>query len=195
VARTEFGLSPSQYMNANIDDQALLAGARRLDEGALSEIYTRFSTELFRYAVRLLGDAQLAEDCVAETYSRFLHALHRGRGPQQQLRAYLYRVAHNWIVDQYRRAPDPVPLDSELPAASGSEPSAIVKARLEQEQVRLALMRLTADQRQVLVLHYLQGFSNEEVAAALQKTLGAVKSLQHRALAALKRMMEEQEQF
>jgi RNA polymerase sigma-70 factor (ECF subfamily) len=196
VARTEFGFSPSQYMNANIDDQALLAGARRLDEGALSEIYTRHSTELFRYAVRLLGDGQLAEDCVAETYSRFLHALQRGRGPHRQLRAYLYRVAHNWIVDQYRRrAPDPVPLDPELPAGSGSEPSAIVKARLEQEQVRLALMRLTADQRQVLVLHYLQGFSNEEVAAALKKTLGAVKSLQHRALAALKRMMEEQEQL
>jgi RNA polymerase sigma-70 factor (ECF subfamily) len=194
VARTEFGFSPSQYMNPNIDDQALLAGARRLDEGPLSEIYTRHSTELFRYAVRLLGDAQLAEDCVAETFSRFLHALQRGRGPQQHLRAYLYRVAHNWIVDQYRRpVPNPVPLDPELPAASGSEPSAIVKARMEQEQVRVALMRLTADQRQVIVLHYLQGFSNEQVAAALEKTLGAVKSLQHRALAALKRMMDEQE--
>jgi len=183
-------------MNAIIDDQALLAGARRLDEGALSEIYTRHSTELFRYAVRLLGDVQLAEDCVAETFSRLLHALQRGRGPQQQLRAYLYRVAHNWIVDQYRRrTSDPVPLDPELPAASGSEPSLVVKARMEQEHVRLALMWLTADQRQVIVLHYLQGFSNEEVAAALQKTLGAVKSLQHRALAALKRMMEVQEQL
>ncbi len=195
MARTEIGLSPSQYMNATIDDQALLAGARRLDEGALSEIYTRHSTELFRYAFRLLGDGQLAEDCVAETYARFLHALHRGGGPQQQLRAYLFRVAHNWIVDQYRRqASDPLPLDPELPAASGSQPSEIMKERMGREQVRLALVRLTSDQRQVLVLRYLQGFSNEEVAAALQKSLGAIKSLQHRALAALKRLMEEQEQ-
>jgi len=183
-------------MNPNIDDQALLAGARRLDEGALSEIYNRHSTELFRYAVRLLGDAQLAEDCVAETFSRFLQALHRGQGPQQQPRAYLYRVAHNWIVDHYRRrTPDPVPLDPELPAASDSEPSVIVKDRLEREHVRLALLELTSDQRQVLVLRYLQGLSNEEVAAAVQKTLGAVKSLQHRALAALKRSIEEQERL
>jgi len=196
VARTEFGLSPSQYMNTNIEEQALLAGARQLEEGALSEIYTRHSSELFRYAVRLLGDAQLAEDCVAETFSRFMHALQRGRGPQHQLRAYLYRVAHNWIVDQYRSgAPDPAALHPELPAASGSEPSMIIKERMEHDQVRLALMRLTSEQRQVLVLRYLEGFSNEEVAAALQKTLGAVKSLQHRALAALRRLMEEQEQF
>ena len=182
-------------MTENIDDQALLAGARRYDEDVLSEIYSRYSPELFRYAVRLLGDAQLAEDCIADTFSRFLQALQRGRGPRRQLRAYLYRVAHNWIIDHYRRPmPDPATLDPELPAASSSEPSAIVKARTDREQLRIAIMRLTPDQRQVLVLRYLQDFSNAEVAAAMQKSLGAVKALQHRALAALKRLMEDQEQ-
>src|SRR3990172_2037020 len=62
-------------MTETRDDQALLVGARMYDDGALGEIYSRYSTELYRYAVRLLGDVHLAEDCVAETFSRFLQAL------------------------------------------------------------------------------------------------------------------------
>src|SRR3989304_10500490 len=92
-------------MTETRDDQALLLGARMYDDGALGEIYSRYSTELYRYAVRLLGDVHLAEDCVAETFSRFLQALGRGRGPQAYLRAYLSRVAHTWIVDYFRRSP------------------------------------------------------------------------------------------
>jgi len=55
------------------------------------------------------------------------------------------------------------------------------------------LLELTPDQRQVIVLKYLEGFTNEEVAATLRMSVGAVKSMQHRALAALKRLMQEKE--
>jgi RNA polymerase sigma-70 factor (ECF subfamily) len=164
-------------MTETSDDQALLAGARMYDEGALGEIYSRYSTELYRYAVRLLGDVHLAEDCVAETYSRFLQALGRGRGPQAYLRAYLYRVAHNWIVDHFRRSPpQAVPLDPELAASNEADPSVVVAARMDQDRLRLALLEVTPDQRQVLVLRYLEGFSNED-----------------RALAALKRQLQDRE--
>lgn len=182
-------------MTEGNDEQALLAGAQRYDEAVLGEIYSQYSDELFRYAVRLLGDARLAEDCVAESFSRFLQALGRGRGPRRHLRAYLYRVAHNWIVDQFRRStPEAVALDPELIASSESDPDVVVAASLDRERLRLDLLRLTPEQGQVLVLRYLEGFSNEEAAAALQKSVGAVKALQHRALAALRRLMEEREQ-
>src|SRR3990172_12815874 len=92
-------------MSETSDDLSLLSGARAYDEEALGEIYSRYSPELYRYAVRLLGDVHLAEDCVAATFSRFLQALGRGRGPQAYLRAYLYRVAHNSILDHFRRSP------------------------------------------------------------------------------------------
>jgi RNA polymerase sigma-70 factor (ECF subfamily) len=181
-------------MTETSDDQALLAGARMYDEGALGEIYSRYSTELYRYSVRLLGDVHLAEDCVAETFSRFLQALGRGRGPQAYLRAYLYRVAHNWIVDYFRRSPPAtISLDPELAASNEADPSVLVAARMDQDRLRLALLEVTPDQRQVLVLRYLEGFSNEEVAAALHKSVGAVKALQHRALAALKRRLQDRE--
>ena len=88
-------------------DQALLQRARHFDQQALGEIYDTYSPRLYRYAMRLLGEVELSEDCVAETFSRFLHALHGGGGPTDYLQAYLYRVAHNWITDQYRRQPPP----------------------------------------------------------------------------------------
>jgi len=65
----------------------LLALVHRFDEQALAEVYDRYSPGIYRYAVRLLGDQDLAEECVAETFSRFLKALKQGKGPHKYLRA------------------------------------------------------------------------------------------------------------
>ncbi len=179
-----------------LDDQDLIAGARRLDEHALAETYDRYSPGLYRYAVRLLGDSEMAEDCVAETFSRLLGALHRGGGPRKHMQAYLYRVAHNWITDFYRQKDHtPSTLDPERQVAEGSDPHQAVEEKLQSESVRQALFQLTKDQRQVIVLKYLEGLTNKEVAEALDKPVGAVKSLQHRALASLQRLLVHEEQI
>jgi RNA polymerase sigma-70 factor (ECF subfamily) len=179
----------------NQDD--LLERAKRWDMQALAEIYDRYSPALYAYAMRLLGDAGLAEDCVAESFSRLLNALKAGGGPQDHLQAYMYRIAHNWITDQYRRQPPPpLSLDDEDCVPAENSPETIASAHLQQEQVRAALQRLTPDQRQVVMLKFVEGWGNPEIAAAICKPVGAVKSLQHRALEALKRMLvvfEEQE--
>ncbi|MBI4786320.1 MAG: sigma-70 family RNA polymerase sigma factor [Chloroflexi bacterium] len=175
-------------------EQALLQRAQQFDRQALSEIYDCYSPALYRYAVRLLGTPDLAEECVAEVFSRFLHVLRNGKGPRDHLQAYLYRVAHNWIADQWRRQPPtPLELDGNLPADGQSDPSQTVAAQFEQAQVRAALAQLTPDQRQVVVLKFLEGLENEEIALMLGKPTGAVKSLQHRALAALRRAMPSEE--
>lgn len=175
-------------------EKDLLARARRLENHALAHIYDLYSTDLYSYAVRLLGDADLAEDCVAETFSRFLHALHGGGGPRSHLRAYLYRVAHNWITDSYRRQPPrPLALEPSLLAENSENPSYVLERRLGREQLLAALARLTPDQRQVVVLKFLEDWQNQEIAQALDKPVGAVKSLQHRALAALRRMLISEE--
>ena len=168
----------------------LLQRARRFEGAALAEIYDQWSDDLYRYAMRLLGDPNLAEDCVAETFSRFLHALHRGGGPKEHLRAYLYRVAHNWITDHYR-SKHPVPFDDqiEISTAKKEDLSQVVHKQLEHARIRAALARLTPDQRQVITLKYLEGWNNQEVASAMKKPVGAVKALQHRGLAALKRAL------
>jgi len=176
-------------------DQDLLSRSRLLERQALAEVYDRFSPGLYRYALRLLGNADLAEECVAETFSRFLRALHRGGGPRQHLRAYLYRVAHNWVTDAYRGQPLlPLPEEATIHDSTSPSPAETVARQLEGERMRAALIRLTPPQRQVLILKFLEGWGNREVALALQKPVGAIKSLQHRALAALRRALTVQQE-
>jgi RNA polymerase sigma-70 factor (ECF subfamily) len=177
-----------------VPDEALLARVHRFEDQALIEVYDHYSPEIYRYAARLLGNQQLAEDCVGETFSRFLLALKNNNGPQQYLRAYLYRVAHNWITDYYRRnrftmeeiSPDQ-PADGVADLLEGTA------RRAEQQELRRALMLLTAEQRQVIVLKYLEDWDNESIARALAKPVGAIKALQHRGLNGLKRLLLQEE--
>lgn len=173
-------------------EKELLQAALRFDSQALAQIYDLYSPELYRYAARFLGDPSLAEDCVADTFSRFLKALHARHGPKDFLRAYLYRIAHNWIADYYRRMPDVVELkDDHLEDIETPEQEASL--RIRQAQVREALGQLTPDQQQVIMLKYLEGWENQEVARILKKPVGAVKSLQHRALASLQKILSTKE--
>lgn len=166
----------------------LLPRARRFDERALTEIYTALNRPLFAYAYRLTGDSTAADDAVAETFRRFLLALRNGGGPREHLRAYLYRTAHNLITDSYRRQPS-LPLDEALQADESTDPAEAAPAHWAEARARAALWQLTAEQRLVMTLKYFEGFSNEEVAAAMGKPVGAVKSLHHRALEALRRVL------
>ena len=175
-------------------EKELLDGAKRLDSHALAAIYDCFNLGIYSYSLRLLGVPDLAEECVAETFSRFLHALHKGGGPQKYLQAYLYRIAHNWITDSYRCQPTlSIELDENLAdEARPSLPQSLDKT-MEQTRVRAALRQLTGEQRQVIALRFLEGWENEEVAAALNKPVGAIRALQHRAIANLRKILAEDE--
>jgi RNA polymerase sigma-70 factor, ECF subfamily len=172
------------------DEQNLLDGAKVNNLSSLTAIYKLYSPGLYRYAMRLLGDDCLAEDCVAETFSRFLKTLRAGQGPRDHLQAYLYRIAHNWITDSYRRQPPPpLDLDEALKAPDHFLPEVQADTGLEQKQVRLALRSLTPDQRQVITLRFIEGWQNDEVALAMQKPVGAIRALQFRALNMLRRLL------
>lgn len=176
-------------------EEALLNRAQQFDLNALAEIYDTFRPSIYGYALRLLGNADLAEECVAETFDRFLLALRNKKGPKEHLRAYLYRIAHNWVTDQYRRVPIILPIESTTETDPASLPHQILIEQMEQEQVRSALANLTPDQRQVVVLRFLEEWTHEEIAEALGKPLGAVKALQHRAIASLQRLLIAEEEI
>ncbi len=162
-----------------------------LDKQALSEIYERYSPDIFRYACRLLDDKHLAEDCVSDTFHRFLMAV-RGGTPIENMRAYLYRVAHNWITDYYRRHPLPaVPLEENLHADPEGNPSQLVSQKLERQRVRLALLRLPPEQRQVIELRFMENWSHADVATALGRSVEATRALQYRAVEALRQLLSE----
>ena len=174
-------------------DTMTLASARPLGKRDLIEIYERFSPALYRYAVRLLGDRETAEDCVSETFSRLLQAVRGGAGPKENVQAYLYRIAHNWVIDYYRRHQE----QSASPAIDEiidihSNPSQMVSDRHEQERVRSAILRLSPEQQQVIALRFLEEMSHEDTAAMLGKTTEATRALQYRALASLRHMLGEE---
>ena len=168
--------------------------AKRFEAQVLEEIFDTFSPGIYRYAFRLLGDEDLARECMSETFSRFLVALKRESGPDNYLQAYLYRIAHNWVTDFYRsKTPPTLPLDSETPASPANEPHQALAEKMMKLQLRDALTLLTPDQRQVIVLKYLEDWENEAIARTLNKPVGAVKALQHRALEALRRILNRYE--
>ncbi|MCD4671233.1 MAG: sigma-70 family RNA polymerase sigma factor [Anaerolineaceae bacterium] len=182
-------------MNMNLTETDLLRRVHQLDTRALAEIYDQFSPGIFRYAMRLLGDTVQAEDCVSETFSRLLQALHKGKGPKDHLKAYIYRIAHNWITDQYRRQPPPpLELDEELAVADANDPLETAEKNIRQERIRAALRILPATQRQVIILRYLEGWEVQEVAASLKRSPGAVKAIQHRATTTLRKYLTAQEE-
>lgn len=178
-------------------DRELLSGAVRLDENALALIYNRYSTNLYRYAARLLGDQNLAEDCVAEAYCRLLEALNQGGGPKEHLQAYLYQIAHNWITDQFRnKTLQTTTIDTSSGAQigdNGNETARIAHEKMEMERVRSALAHLKPDQRQVIALKYLEGWDNEEIASLISKSSGAVRVIHHRGVANLKKLLRNTE--
>ena len=171
-----------------------LVDPQEITKEDLIAIYEENNPGIYRYAVRLLGDANLAEDCVSETFSRFLGVIQRGGGPRENIRAYLYRVAHNWVTDYYRRQPLPeLEIEEHEPIEPGSNPAVEVSEILERERVRAAILRLPAEQQQIIQLRFLENWSHEEVAQVLGKSMDATRSMQYRAIGSLRRMLMEEE--
>jgi RNA polymerase sigma-70 factor, ECF subfamily len=175
-------------------EQVILQGARDFNLTTLSEIFDQYSPGIFRYAMRLLGNENLSEDCVSETFLRFLKALRSGQGPKDHLMAYLYRIAHNWITDSYRKqSPQMVEVDENMEDTYQSHLEGQVDHLLEQDQIRSVLRKLTPDQRLVISLRFLEGWENEEIAVTLNRPVGAIKALQHRAILSFRKVMLQEE--
>jgi RNA polymerase sigma-70 factor (ECF subfamily) len=175
-----------------LQDDLLLSGAQRYDSKALAEIFDAYYDRIYSYICRRMGSPSLAEDLAGEVFLRLLEAIKTGRGPRSNLLAWLYRVAHNLIVDHYRRQSKTAtqPLEEWL-VSWPDNPTEHLEIEATQEQLRVAVGRLTADQQQVIILKFVEGLSNAQVGMILGKPEGAIKSLQHRALAALRRQLEE----
>jgi len=175
-------------------EKILLKRAKTYDPAALSELYDRYAPKMYAYIYRRVDDAALAEDLTSELFLRTLQAIQNEQVWRKSFSAWLYRIAHNLVVDHYRhRLPaSEIPLDEEL-AATGGNPAATVETNLDHERLRAAVGRLTPEQQEVLALRFGQGFKAREVGEIMGKTTGSVEALQHRGLAALRRILAGEE--
>jgi RNA polymerase sigma-70 factor (ECF subfamily) len=156
---------------------------------AVGELYDRHHMRIFRYVWLHVRDEQLAEDLTGEVFVRMVTALPSYRQRGVPFQAWLYRIAHNLTTDHHRRAGlhEMVPLEhAEELSARGHDPSTIVEHRLATQEVQRALDSLDPLQREVVVLRFVAGLSLQEVGSTLDKTVPAVKSLQHRGLETLR---------
>jgi len=175
-------------------ESALLERAREYDPAAIAEIYDRYSLRIYNYIYHRLGNAHLAEDLTASVFVRMLEAVRSSKAWRTSFSGWLYRIAHNLVVDHFRTGQQDrnVPLE-DWPLASGEHPADVAERSLTQQRLRMAISQLTDAQSLVITLKFIEGMSNAEVAALTGKSQGAVKSLQFRGLAALRRLMDEEE--
>jgi RNA polymerase sigma-70 factor (ECF subfamily) len=174
--------------DATADVRALVERAQNGDRAALEELYLLHFDRIYSYLHVSVGNRHDAEDLTTQTFLRMLEAIGRFRWQSAPFSAWLFRIAHNLAMDHFR-AGRRVQTEGDVPEPLGAEESAEDQAldSLGQAGMFQLIERLSAEQRQVLTLKFLFGFANAEVAGILGKTEGAVKSLQHRALASLQR--------
>ena len=180
----------------NSGDPDLITHALGGDVDAIGALYDQHHQSIFRYVWLRVGDRQLAEDLTGDVFTRMLAALPSYRSVGLPFRAWLYRIAHNLLVDHYRKENQrvSVSLDAiEDQDAGESDLASTLDRKLDVERVQRALSLLDQPHRDVVVLRFVCGLSLQEVALALDKSEAAVKSLQHRGLAALRRTLTQEQ--
>ena len=175
------------------NDEQLLAKAKQLDPDALKAIHERFYEPVARYIRFKVGDMQTVEDLVGEVFVRVLEGLKRGKAWRESPQGWMIGIARNVVADYYRhreRLPE-VKLSAEISATKETNPSHLAMLGERQEVLMQAIQQLTADQRDVILMRFIDGINIEGVAQAIDKTPGAVKGLQYRALRALAEIMQD----
>ena len=174
------------------DEPSLIQLARRGDAAACATLYDRHYDTVYRYCYYHVGDVPLAQDLTGEVFVRMVENLDRFDVRGRPLLAWLYAIARNLIADTYRKSGQAQQLPLNEAQAVGEDTlTQRVELRLLAEDLVAALTCLTEEQRQVILLKFVLNHNNAEVARMLGKPHGAIKSLQHRALAALRRALEK----
>jgi len=169
-------------------DASLLERIKRHDQQALADVHDRYFDQLYRYLNYRLGDTDVAADLTGEVFVALIDALKRGKPPKTSLTGWLYAVARNLAADHLKKQVNTMPLLEDLVADS---PSLSDQAHLAQlgPILKQAMHQLTEEQQHVITLRFGQGMSLAETAMLMDKSVGAVKALQHRALASLARVI------
>ena len=184
-------LAPATFAGVSEESFShLLAAARAGDEGAWDEIFEGLAPIVLGY-LRANG-APDAEDVLGETFLQVARDISRFEGEEAGFRSWVFTIAHHRLIDARRRsARRPVELspDPPEPRARADDAAEEALARIGTERVERILAALSDDQRAVLLLRFVADMSIDDVAKAVGKRPGAVKALQRRGLAAVKRLL------
>lgn len=179
----------------NVDEVQLLKIAQDGEAEAFGEIYERYAQPIFRFLYSRLDDRFDAEDLTEEVFLRVWRSLPKYNHKGVPFSAFLFRIAHNALIDHYRRHKQTnrdQTLEGDHVVDFHSDPEEVATKSLESEELRQVLEHLRDDYRDVLVLRFLSDLSPRETAQVMDRSVGAVRILQHRALAAMRSVLDEQ---
>jgi RNA polymerase sigma-70 factor (ECF subfamily) len=185
-------MSTQRPVSTVIYAEELVRRVRSNDPLAFDELYQRYSPRVFGYLFqRLNGNVEEAEDLTADVFTRVYEKIDGFQPQGAPLSAWVFRIAHNRLIDSVRRRPRQVQVAlDDAPELTAGPVFGGIDQQVALEQIKAGLARLTPEQRQVIVLRFLEGKSLAETAAIVNRNEDAVKKLQARGLASLRRRVE-----
>lgn len=162
------------------------------DPEAFGQLYDEYVSQIFRYVYYKVGNYADAQDLTGQTFLRAFENIQSYELRDVAFSSWLYRIAHNLVVDFFRKESkrNDVPIEGHsLGMSETGNPADELMASHESQQLYNALSRLTNNQREVIVLKFIDNLSNWQVAEIMAISVGAVKSAQKRALIALNRIL------
>jgi len=166
---------------------------RRVQAGereAFAVLYDKYFNKIYRYTVLKLGDRLEAEDMTQQVFVKALKSISSFKWRDVPFSAWLYRIAHNQVVDYFRKKARhaTTPLDDVI-IVSNEDTQRSVELKLRIEEVGVAMQQLTPAQQEVISLRFAGEMHIAEVAEAMSRSQGAVKALQHSAILALRKVL------
>jgi RNA polymerase sigma-70 factor (ECF subfamily) len=177
---------------ADLDLSNIIARAQSGDAGAFGDLYVRYAGQILRYLYVRTREHESAQDLTQEVFVRVIKGIggFEFRGEKSFL-GWLYTIAGNVLIGQARRKRAvATPLDESIELADPRSQEEVLSV-FDRMEIQQAIRQLTDDQQHVLTLKFFAGLSNQEIAATLGRSEGAVKALQHRALQALQVILEQ----
>jgi len=165
------------------------------DPEAIARLYDLYAPKIQSFIYHRTSDPMVTEDLTGQVFLRMLEAMRGGKGWRTSFSGWIYRIAHNLVVDYYRKRSQATYTnidDAPNIAAKENDPYQATAAKLDSDALLSAINQLTEEQAQVITLRFLEGYSTSEVAVMMNKTEGAIKALQFRGMATLRRILEQQ---
>jgi RNA polymerase sigma-70 factor (ECF subfamily) len=182
--------------SAQADVDALVRNAQQGESAAFAQLYEQYFDQIYRYVSFKTGRASEAEDIACEVFVRMLESISSFKPQGYPFSAWLFRIAHNLVVDHFRKNAKKKTVTLDNVDVRGEDQSGEMARRLDEsmvmEEVYKAMEGLTNLQKDVISLRFAGGLSVAETARIVGKKENAVKALQHAGLKKLRKILDKQ---